>query len=106
MKALKRLAETILPNKVHFLVKSRIEDAHVSDQPHLDEESSEYFRERISKSRVYLEYGSGGSTIVASQNTKQLLSVESDAAFLRAIKKRLKSIAEPHSQVTLFFVTI
>jgi hypothetical protein len=106
MKALKRLVRTILPNKVHFLIKSRIKVAHVSDQPHLDEESAEYFRERISKSQVYLEYGSGGSTIVASKNTKQMFTVESDAAFLRAVKKRLKSIAEPHSQVTLIFVNI
>jgi hypothetical protein len=105
MKALKELARTIL-HKVHFLVKSRIKDAHVSDQPHLDEEGAEYFRERISKSQVYLEYGSGGSTIVASKNTKQMFTVESDAAFLRAVKKRLKSIAEPHSQVTLIFVNI
>ncbi len=30
--------------------------------PHLDEKGAEYFRQRISKSQIYLEYGSGGST--------------------------------------------
>ncbi len=43
---------------------------------------------------------------VASRNTKQMFTVESDAAFLRAVRKRLKSIPEPHSQVTLIFVNI
>jgi hypothetical protein len=106
MKVLERIARTLLPDKVHFFIGSRIKDAHVSDQPHLDEEGAEYFRQRISKSQIYLEYGSGGSTIVASRNTKQMFTVESDAAFLRAVRKRLKSIPEPHSQVTLIFVNI
>lgn len=106
MKTLKRLARAILPNKIHFIIRSRVKDAHVSDQPHFDEEGAKYFSERISKSRVYLEYGSGGSTIVAYKNTKRMFTVESDAAFLGAVKKRLKSIAEPHSQADLIFVNI
>src|ERR1700730_558089 len=106
MKALKRLARANLPKKVHFVIKSRIREPYVPDQPLLDKESADYFDERISKSQVYLEYGAGGSTIVASKKTNQMFSVESDARFLRAVKKKLRSIPESRSQAVLIFANI
>jgi hypothetical protein len=37
-----------------------------------------------------LEYGSGGSTIVAAKHVDTLISIDSDKYFLRSVKKRLE----------------
>ena len=55
------------------------------------------FNSVISNTRVYLEYGSGGSTFVAAKSVTFLVSVESDRVFKTAVEKALPpSSAEIH----------
>ena len=55
----------------------------LSLNPHFDDETKLMFSELISKSKCYLEYGSGGSTLYSlkKSNVSHVYSVESDAVF-------------------------
>jgi hypothetical protein len=41
------------------------------------------------KARIYLEYGSGGSTIVAAKSRVRFKTVDSDPFFLRAVENKI-----------------
>jgi hypothetical protein len=71
----------------------------VSETPSFDAEGLAVFEKAVEGSRVYLEYGSGGSTVLASRFVKKLFCVESDAWFLRAVERKLHasgSVSENH----------
>lgn len=65
----------------------------ISSEPHFDETSTAYFRERLAHTRNYLEYGSGGSTVLASRTVELMVSVDSDAHFLAAVRAKLAADA-------------
>ncbi len=72
---------------------------HISDMPSFDAEGLAAFKKAIEGSRIYLEYGSGGSTVLASRFVQKLFCVESDAWFLRAVERKLHasgSVSENH----------
>ncbi len=76
-----RTAKTVIANRTrHFEVPS---------EPHFDDESAAYFRAQLESARSYLEYGSGGSTVLASRFVHTLVSVDSDGAFLGSVRRRL-----------------
>lgn len=71
----------------HFYrLRHRIE---VSDAPHFDEASLRLFSRLITQARTYVEFGTGGSTVVASKHPCKIVSVESDGGFLRAVKRKV-----------------
>ena len=100
MKKLKQLARGVLPDSAYFLLKSQIKGHIVPDEPLLDEQGATFFRERIANSSIYLEYGSGGSTIAAYRATKMMFTVDSDARFLGAVEQKLAKVAGTHSQAS------
>lgn len=61
----------------------------IPERAHFDREAAAYFVERIKSSRVYLEYGSGGSTIQAAGHVQRLYTVDSDSWFLNAVRRKL-----------------
>jgi hypothetical protein len=61
----------------------------INPEPAFEKEGPEFFRSVIQRSKIYLEYGSGGSTILAAQNVSKPVSVESDWIFARALKNAL-----------------
>ena len=67
----------------------------VPDQPHFDPASMPIFMQLLGKARSYLEYGSGGSTIVATQMRVPTVTVESDRFFARAVTKQIAP-GSPH----------
>jgi hypothetical protein len=52
----------------------------IQPSPHMDDEGLKYFKDIVAKTRCYLEYGSGGSTVYAANVAKvpTVISVESD----------------------------
>ncbi len=69
----------------------------INPTPALDDEGLKFFLSAIKTSRTYLEFGSGGSTIVASRFVAKLVSVETDRVFASAVRRALpKSNAEIH----------
>jgi hypothetical protein len=69
---------------------NRVRHFDVPTEPHFDPESMAYFREQLAKARNYLEYGSGGSTVLANKMVTNLVSVDSDANFLGEVQRKLQ----------------
>jgi hypothetical protein len=67
--------------------------------PHFDNETTAWFSERITRAKSYLEFGSGGSTVLAAKLKVPTVSVESDRFYAKAVSKALP----PGTSVT--FVT-
>ncbi|WP_459618360.1 O-linked N-acetylglucosamine transferase family protein [Bordetella sp. 2513F-2] len=58
----------------------------IRDTPAMEPEGVELLRQRLAESRHYMEYGSGGSTIMAgTAGIRSIISVDSDQAFLQAV---------------------
>jgi hypothetical protein len=67
----------------------RVQGFHVADHPHFDGAASRWFMKRLKTSRMYLEFGSGGSTLAAARLGVPTIAVESDPFFARAVERRL-----------------
>ena len=73
----------------------------VPDTPHMDKESVDFLTKEMLKCNTYLEFGSGGSTVLASRlNVPNIISVESDPKWIQLLQKRL-SKKESNSKVNL-----
>ena len=56
-------------------------------RPHMEPEGLDRLTERLKATRSYLEYGAGGSTVLAVEmGVERIVSVESDRDFLQAVK--------------------
>lgn len=77
--------------KTRYVAGHRSSKISVSPTPHLDDESLSYFKDKIATVSCYLEYGSGGSTLLAHRHVETLVSVESDRHFLAAVRKALEA---------------
>lgn len=69
----------------------------VGTEPYLDSAGLRRWREAIRSSRVYLEYGTGGSTVEAVRTAKLVISVETDERYLRAVEKKVSEVASPRA---------
>jgi hypothetical protein len=78
---------------LRFLVRQRRLDFQIEVHPWLDEASSEAFLEMLEKSSSYLEYGSGGSTVVVARLGRPLVSVDTDRYFLKAVRRKVGELA-------------
>lgn len=61
----------------------------VGDEPWLDDESKAIFLSMLVNSRSYLEYGSGGSTVLAARLNKPFVCVETNRRFLAAVRRKI-----------------
>lgn len=88
-----------------IVIANRTRHFDVPTEPHFDAESTAYFRKRLENSRSYLEYGSGGSTILANRLVSTLVSVDSDAHFLGDVRRKLAEDGR-HAMTKLIHVNI
>lgn len=78
----------------------------IPDSPHMPEEAVRLLKHCMASSKVYLEFGAGGSTVLAACNDIPLvISVDSDRVFLQAIGEKVESVRH-HSDIHLLFVDI
>ena len=54
-------------------------------------ECNKFFENKLLNCKLYLEYGSGSSTLLADRNNINYYSVESDKLFYKTLKKSLKN---------------
>lgn len=59
------------------------------DEPLMDPAGAERFKQELSKATGYVEYGSGGTTVLADRAGIPAVSVESDPFYARAVASRL-----------------
>jgi len=88
---LERLAENLsyFYDAARFICHKHVYGYEVNPEPTFEPEALEFFKSVIRETSIYLEYGSGGSTILAARFVKALVSVESDRIFKRAVEKAL-----------------
>ena len=63
----------------------------VGDSPYIEERALERWRAAVADAAVYLEYGSGGSTVEACRTATHVVSVESDRRYLGGVRRRVAS---------------
>ena len=71
-----------------FTMHQRRLNFQIPDRPWLDEDSSAIFLQMLEDCNYYLEYGSGGSTVMAAKLKKGFVSVDTDRFFIKALRKR------------------
>jgi hypothetical protein len=76
-----------------FLTTQRLVGFSIREEPHLDEESIPVFRSFLRDCKFYLEYGSGGSTVLAARLKKRFISVETDPYYLKSVHKKIGKLA-------------
>jgi hypothetical protein len=82
--------------EVRFLAWKARNDFDVPGEPHLDDATFDLLKTEMAKASSYLEFGSGGSTVLAAQTVRgPVCSVESDKKFLRAVQEKIASLDLP-----------
>lgn len=90
---------------VPFLYSQRIKGFRIAS-PRFDDESTQYFVDRLKAARSYVEFGSGGSTLLAAQQGIPFTSVDSDPYFLDAVRKAIGGEPDDAKTRRLLYVDI
>jgi hypothetical protein len=88
---LSRLNPSKLWGLARFLYVQRVTGFDPPGRPLLDEESIEWLNRRLKSAKRYLEFGSGGSTVLANRLGVPSVSVESDRFYAAAVRQVLPS---------------
>ncbi len=87
-----------------FYWAQRVQGFSIADEPFLDDEATVALRDYLARSGFYLEFGSGGSTVLASRLGLETISVDNDAYFLRAVSRKLAAghrVTQIHADIGL-----
>ena len=69
-----------------FLFVQRITGLDRPGAPHFDDETREWFETRLGTAKLYLEFGAGGSTVLAAKLGILTISVEGDPYYAKAVR--------------------
>ncbi|SFV13891.1 hypothetical protein SAMN05192541_120141 [Bradyrhizobium arachidis] len=83
-----------------FVARKHLRGYVINSAPTLDPDGLSCFQTAIQSSRVYLEYGCGGTTLVAARHVSKLISVETDRVFAKAVAASL-----PRSEANITILT-
>ena len=74
---------------MRFFYLQRVRGFDPPTRPHLDDKTAEWLERQLRKTQLYLEFGSGGSTLLANRLSVPSISVESDRFYARAVRRGL-----------------
>lgn len=83
---------------VQFAYVQRVTGFTVSDTPEFEAACVPFFLELLGTCAAYLEFGTGGSTVLAAMHGVPFVSVESDKHYLKAVKNKIKSVGRYDEQ--------
>jgi hypothetical protein len=83
-----------IEGEIRFEIRKRVLGFRVPDAPHMDPEGLAMFEASLRNARTYLEYGAGGSTVMAARMGKTGFSVEGDRHYCRDVRRKLAG--QPH----------
>lgn len=72
-----------------FLFVQRVRGFNPPTEPHFDKQTKRFFEGKLSKSSFYLEFGAGGSTLLADRFGIPTISVEGDRYYAKAVRSAL-----------------
>jgi hypothetical protein len=84
-------------------IRKRTIGFKIPDAPHMDPEGNAEFERSLKSCRRYLEFGAGGSTVMAARMGKAGVSIEGDPHYARDVRRKLKGIP---NQIELIQVDI
>ncbi|MGH7024038.1 MAG: hypothetical protein ACREEB_10665 [Caulobacteraceae bacterium] len=87
------IASSSIGRAASFFYLQRFKGFSPPDAPHFDPASTALFKSLLTRARRYLEFGAGGSTVMAAELGVGTLSVESDPFYARAVRRRLPTTA-------------
>jgi hypothetical protein len=70
-----------------FLLKQRLVGFDTPTGPHFDADTTAFFEKHLRSAKLYMEFGSGGSTVLASQLSVPTVSVEGDRFYAKAVRR-------------------
>jgi hypothetical protein len=88
---LSRLRLRKLTALARFLYLQRIKGFDPPKTPLLDDESEAWLAKRLKSTKLFLEFGSGGSTVMANRLGVPSVTVESDRFYAAVVRKALPS---------------
>ena len=77
---------------LRFFYIQRIWGFDVPTRPHLDPDASNWLELRLQRTRLFLEFGSGGSTILANTLAVPSITVESDRFYGAAVRNAMRNV--------------
>ncbi len=81
-------------------------DIRIGDAPAMPRVAINYLRRRFATSRCFLEYGAGGSTVLAARKgVAQVYSVESDPAYVAAVEAKVAALGSA-TRLNAFYLDI
>ena len=80
----------LMRDRLRFFYAQRIRGFDTPTRPHLDDETAAWLEDQLRKTKLYLEFGSGGSTVLANSLGVASISVESDRFYARAVRRGLQ----------------
>jgi hypothetical protein len=83
-----------IPGDMRFKIRKRVLGFNVPDVPHMDPEGLAMFEASLKTARRYLEYGAGGSTVMAARMGKTGFTIEGDRYYCRDVRRKLAG--QPH----------
>src|SRR5208282_5481600 len=93
--SVRRVSRSVLPvyalhcvKLARLVARQRIWGFSIGDKPCTGDASNAAFEKMLRECRFYMEYGSGGSTVLAARLGKPFISVETDRFFLQAVRKK------------------
>jgi len=93
---LSTLGATIAPRRfidacrtAKIVLANRVRHVDVPHEPDFDEAALSYFVAQLERARNYLEYGSGGASVLANRLVNTLVSVDCDANRISDVRRKL-----------------
>lgn len=77
---------------LRFAYVQRITGFAVSETPEFEPQCTPFFLQRLAQASSYLEFGSGGSTVLAARQGIPFIAVESDRFFLRTVRRTVEQL--------------
>lgn len=74
---------------LRFFYVQRVRGFEVPTRPHLDPDTAEWFERRLRRTKLFLEFGSGGSTVLANALAVPSITVESDRFYGAAVRNAI-----------------
>jgi hypothetical protein len=75
-----------------FIYAQRVSGFKVSGEPEFEPACVPFFLDHLARASAYVEFGAGGSSVLAARAGKRIVSVESDPWFMRAVQARIDEL--------------
>lgn len=81
---------SLIPDAARFYYARHVKCFDPPSRPLLDDPTAEWLERQLRITKLFLEFGSGGSTVLANRHGIRTISVESDPYYAAVVRRALK----------------